>query len=239
MSTVSIEQLAERINGKIWVKGDVKRIYIDAGHNTKKMTTKTYVFQREDGKFGVSCYIDCPSQPFQWIESQKEEVIESVMVSIERATAQAVYLLKDNAGNICDTDGEPTAINELYFDEIYSKSKMQKYADEINCTVFEMDRIKFDTEVAQLDEIDAAKRAYEKLSQPTPERVLKIKKSEDIKTETPVYGADCRVKHPKFGEGTVKSEGDEMICILFDNAEYGKKDLLKRFIKLEILSHGG
>jgi len=219
MSTVSIEQLAERLNGKIWVKGDVKRIYIDAGHNTKKMTTKTYVFQRKDGKFGVSCYIDCPAQPFQWIESQKEEVIESVMVSIERATAETVYLLKDNAGNICDTDGEPTAINELYFDEIYSKSKMQKYAAEINCTVFEMDRTKFDTEVAQLDEIDAAKRAAEKLSQ--------------------LYGADCRVKHPKFGEGTVKWEGDEMICILFDNAEYGKKDLLKRFIKLEILSHAG
>lgn len=237
MTTVTIEQLAERLNGKIWVKGDVKRIYLDAGHNTKKMTTKTYVFQREDGNFGVSCYIDCPAQPFQWIQSQKEEVIESVMESIEKATAETVYLLKDNAGNICDRDGEPTAINELFGDEIYSKSKMQKYAAEMNCTVFEMDRTKFDTEVAQLDEIDAAKRAAEKLSQPTPERVLKVKNSEHIKTETPVYGADCRVKHPKFGEGTVKSEGDEIICILFDSVEYGQKDLLKKFIKFEILSH--
>lgn len=84
-NTITIEQLAEKLDGKLWIKGDMKRIYLERGYNTKKMTTKTYVFQREDGTFGVSCYIDCPSQPFQWIKSQQQEVVEGVEASIERA----------------------------------------------------------------------------------------------------------------------------------------------------------
>lgn len=83
IKTISIEALAEKINGKLWVKGDVKRIYLDCGYNTKKMSTKTYVFQRQDGTFGVSCTIDCPSQPYQWIKSQEEEIKESVYSRIE------------------------------------------------------------------------------------------------------------------------------------------------------------
>ncbi len=83
IKTISIETLAEKINGKLWVKGKKKRIYLDCGYNTKKMSTKTYVFQRQDGTFGVSCNIDCPSQPYQWIQSQEEEVKESVYSRIE------------------------------------------------------------------------------------------------------------------------------------------------------------
>lgn len=85
LKTISFEQLAEKLNGKLWTKGDLKRIYLDRGYNTKKMSTKTYVYQREDGSFGVSCYIDCPSQTYAWIKSQQEEVIESVEKSIEVA----------------------------------------------------------------------------------------------------------------------------------------------------------
>lgn len=81
---ITIEQLAEKINGKLWTKGEMKRIYVDAGYNTKKMTTKTYIYQREDGTFGVSCNIDCPSQEWQWIKSQQEEVIASITKSIDR-----------------------------------------------------------------------------------------------------------------------------------------------------------
>lgn len=86
MKNLTIEQLAEKLGGKLWIKGDLKRIYLDRGYNTKKMSTKTYVYQREDGTFGVKCSIDCPSQAFQWIESQENEVVESVKLSIERAT---------------------------------------------------------------------------------------------------------------------------------------------------------
>lgn len=79
----TIEQLAERFNQTVWVKGDLKRIYLnDEGYNTKKMSTKTFIFEK-DGEFIVSCRIECPSQPYQWIQSQEEEVKESVYSKIE------------------------------------------------------------------------------------------------------------------------------------------------------------
>jgi hypothetical protein len=66
MTTISIEQLTEKIGGKLWVKDDLKRIYLnEAGWNTKKMSTKTFVFQDESGAFKVSCHVECPSQPWQ------------------------------------------------------------------------------------------------------------------------------------------------------------------------------
>ena len=85
MKNVTVEQLAERLGGKVWTKNGMTRIYLERGYNTKKMTTKTYVFLREDGSWGVNCYIDCPSQHLSWIESQKNEVVSSVEASIERA----------------------------------------------------------------------------------------------------------------------------------------------------------
>jgi len=80
---VTLEQLAERFNQTVWVKGDLKRIYLnDEGYNTKKMSTKTFIFEK-DGEFIVSCHIECPSQPYQWIKSQEEEVKEGVYSKIE------------------------------------------------------------------------------------------------------------------------------------------------------------
>lgn len=80
---VTLEQLAERFNQTVWVKGDLKRIYLnDEGYNTKKMSTKTFIFEK-DGKFIVSCRIECPSQPYKWIQSQEEEVKEGVYSKIE------------------------------------------------------------------------------------------------------------------------------------------------------------
>lgn len=80
---VTLEQLAERLNQTVWVKGDLKRIYLnDEGYNTKKMSTKTFIFEK-DGEFIVSCHIECPSQPYQWIQSQEEEVKEGVYSKIE------------------------------------------------------------------------------------------------------------------------------------------------------------
>jgi hypothetical protein len=74
MKTLSIEKLAELINGKLWVKGDLKRIYIEEGYNTKKMTTKTYVYEK-DARFIVVCKIDCPSQDINWIVSQQDKIV--------------------------------------------------------------------------------------------------------------------------------------------------------------------
>ena len=81
---ITLESLAAALNGKLWIKGDMKRIYLDRGYNTKKMSTKTYVYEK-DGQFHVSCFIECDSQPFAWIKSQQQNVIESVQADIEEA----------------------------------------------------------------------------------------------------------------------------------------------------------
>lgn len=82
IKTISIKVLAEKLSGKFWEKGEMKRIYLDCGFNTKKMSTKTYVFEKKDGTFGVSCVIDCPSQDGAWIASQEEAVKEPLLAQI-------------------------------------------------------------------------------------------------------------------------------------------------------------
>lgn len=84
-TTMTIEQLAEKMNQKVWSKGDLKRIYLNnEGWNTKKMSTKTYIWQNEKGEFIVNCRIECPSQSYNWIDSQEQQVIDSVNSRIER-----------------------------------------------------------------------------------------------------------------------------------------------------------
>jgi hypothetical protein len=51
------------------------------------MRTKTFVWQDGNGEFIVSCKIDCPSQPYQWIQSQEEEVKENVYEKIDEIIA--------------------------------------------------------------------------------------------------------------------------------------------------------
>jgi len=80
---VTIEQLAEKLGKNVWSKGDLKRIYLnDAGYNTKKMSTKAFIYEK-DGDFRVSVNIDCSSQAYQWIESQEEQVRQSILSNIE------------------------------------------------------------------------------------------------------------------------------------------------------------
>lgn len=84
-TSISIEELSEKMKGNLWVKGGLKRIYLpNQGWNTRKMSTKTFIWQDENGDFKVSCKIECPSQPFQWIKSQEDEVKESVYDCIEK-----------------------------------------------------------------------------------------------------------------------------------------------------------
>lgn len=85
-TTANIYELAEKLNAKVWEKGDMKRIYLnDEGYNTKKMSTKTFIWQDETGEFKVSVRIECPSQPWNWIKSQEQEVREWVLKRIDRA----------------------------------------------------------------------------------------------------------------------------------------------------------
>jgi uncharacterized protein YkuJ len=83
MKTITLEMLAEKLNGKIWEKGSLKRVYLnEAGWNTKKMRTSAYIFEK-NGKFIPVAEIECASQPESWIKSQKLEVIERLERMIE------------------------------------------------------------------------------------------------------------------------------------------------------------
>lgn len=82
MKTLTLEQLAQELGQSVWSKGNLKRIYLnDAGYNTKKMSTKAFIYEVE-GEFKVSVSIECPSQPWQWIKSQQEEVRDSILNQI-------------------------------------------------------------------------------------------------------------------------------------------------------------
>lgn len=74
---ITIEQLAVAMNKSLFTKSATPRIYLNEGFNTKKMKTTTYIYE-VGGEFKISCFIDCPSQPMAWINSQKESVIEGV-----------------------------------------------------------------------------------------------------------------------------------------------------------------
>lgn len=106
---ISIEQLSELLGGKLWVKGDLKRIYLDRGYNTKKMSTKTFVWQNETGEFKVSCRIDCPSQHDSWIESQQKEIIESVLEHID----QVLFNLENPEADYYEEKEKAQEIKEL------------------------------------------------------------------------------------------------------------------------------
>jgi len=87
----NIYELAEKLGCKVWEKNGLKRIYVNEGYNTRKMSTTTFVWQNESGEFKVSCHIICPSQPWNWIQSQKEMVISHVEEKIGRALADTFY----------------------------------------------------------------------------------------------------------------------------------------------------
>lgn len=91
MTTISIENLAEQLGGNLWIKGDLKRIYLnEAGYNTKKMSTKVYVYEK-NGEFRVSVNIDCPSQHSNWIEAQENELTERIERKIEEILNEGVF----------------------------------------------------------------------------------------------------------------------------------------------------
>lgn len=162
MKSLSIEQLAEKLGGKLWIKGDLKRVYLDRGYNTKKMSTKTYVYQREDGSFGVSCYIDCPSQAYQWIQSQQEEVIKGVEESIEDAMATEIFLVVNQKGNVINENGTEKALNDLYSSDYFINEHNAKKALEdhsAGCSIKIVNRDEFNAEVDRLHEIENSVKA--------------------------------------------------------------------------------
>jgi hypothetical protein len=82
MTTLTLEKIATELGGKLWEKGTLKRVYLDRGYNTKKMSTKVYVEEKE-GQIVVRVYIDCSNQPYSWIEQKSEELKEEIWAEID------------------------------------------------------------------------------------------------------------------------------------------------------------
>jgi hypothetical protein len=78
--THTLEQLATYFGSKVWKES---RVYLPQfGHKTKKMNTTTYLYI-QDGEVKVSVFVECPSQPYQWLQKEKQRVIEQVMEAIK------------------------------------------------------------------------------------------------------------------------------------------------------------
>jgi hypothetical protein len=85
-TTRTLQEIADHFGCKVWKDS---RVYLPQfGYKTKKMTTTTYVYI-VDGEIKVSVFIDCPSQPYAWINSQKEKVVDSVYTALEEMEAEA------------------------------------------------------------------------------------------------------------------------------------------------------
>lgn len=122
-ATITIEKLAELLKEKVWGKGDLKRIYLDRGYNTKKMSTKTYIYEA-DGEFKVSCFVDCYNQREQWCVSQANEVKDSVKTEIEKA----VFESENPDKNFYETKEEAAAAIELLKEKAeFDKNKETLY----------------------------------------------------------------------------------------------------------------
>lgn len=113
-----LKELSEKLKeGQYWVKGSVERIYINSlGWNTKKMTTKTFIYLDEVGEFKVSCFIDCPSQPMTWINSQKNSIIDKVKIMLEEALSDKVFYKTNQQNNAVDDDDNIIQLDNVYYD---------------------------------------------------------------------------------------------------------------------------
>lgn len=218
MKNLTIEHLSEQLNGNLWIKGDLKRIYLDKGHNTKKMSTKTYVYQKENGDFAVSCYIDCPSQAYNWIKSQQEEVVNSVEKQIEDiiriSSLELVTFSEDEDGiKVLISENEQEA---KWFTEDEFYNEFSDYPENIFSSI--------------------PKKEYDKLvyepKQPKDTSKIIISSNNKSLSDVENYGVGTKVLHEKFGTGIVVSEDKIKVDIQFENEEFGLKPLLKKFANL-------
>jgi hypothetical protein len=226
-STITIEQLAEKLGGNLWNKGDLKRIYLDRGHNTKKMSTKTYVYEK-DGEFKVSCYIECPSQDYNWIKSQQQQVIDDVMEDIEEALSDTVYILTDKDGKVVNYKGEQVALNnsENYLTEGKAKDEID------NCAGYHsyiaMSKNEFDAEVARLDEAERPERDRKAAEEKAKREAFAEAQRRSVEDRRAAFvEVNVKVSHPKYGVGSIIDDDGKVIEV--DFGEHGVKKLMKDY----------
>lgn len=128
----TLKQLAEKLEGNYWEKGDLKRTYLDRGYNTSKTSTKTFIWQDENGEFKVSCRIECSSQPYEWINSQQNEIKKKVMKDIEDVTATEYHFAKKKGAELYFDYGNLVEYNKVIDSELYPTK--ERLLDEMdNC----------------------------------------------------------------------------------------------------------
>lgn len=236
MENLTLQVLSDKLNGNYWEKGDLKRIYLDEGYNTKKMSTKTFVFEK-DGEFIVSCHIECPSQPYQWIESQENEIKEGVYKCIERIerinslTLSDHKIVSENEVEIMVYVSENNKDAVWYTEDTFEEEFYYYINDVFDIPAF--------TEILEnrAKEMEAirAKHAAQKTANEVKIKAEKQEEAKELKASVLIPNEGNRVNHKKFGLGTVKYCDSDTIEVLFDNMEVGMKKLLTKFVKLEIV----
>lgn len=215
---ITIEELAVKLNGKMWVKEDLKRIYLDRGYNTKKMSTKTYVQQSAAGVFYAKCFIDCPSQNDNWIESQQDQIIESVEQEIEEIIELSKVELIESRLSEDETEVEvKISYNGNVEDNFLTETQFDQRFNKYPQSVFE--------NLPETKKVEKAPNALVSKHEPQIEKV-KV-----------TLGEGKKVKHARFGLGEIIEEfmdGDnKKFKILFETD--GEKLLLERFANLTFL----
>jgi hypothetical protein len=128
MNKLTLQQIAEELDGNFWEAGNKKRVYLSKGYNTKKMTTKTYIYEKEDGTFGISVYIDCPSQDYNWIKSQKEKIEKEVEQELGLLVQEEVFVIKSNDNYIdCIGDEDTLEEAEKFINEKFANEFIKEY----------------------------------------------------------------------------------------------------------------
>lgn len=213
---ITIEDLAVKLNGKMWTKGDLKRIYLDRGYNTKKMSTKTYVEEKSEGNFNVKCFVECPSQDYNWCKSQANQVIEGVdedineILKLSRVELIEARLSDDNT-EVEVRISYNGIIEENFLTENQFDQRFNKYPQ----SVFE--------NLPETKKVEKAPNALVSKHEPQIEKV-KV-----------TLGEGRKVSHARFGLGEIIEEvdGGEKLRIVFENE--GEKLLLARFANLTFL----
>lgn len=230
IKTISIEKLAEKINGKLWVKGDLKRIYLNEGYNTKKMSTKTYVFQKDNGEFGVSCNIECPSQAYEWIKSQENKIIDSLNERIQNIESQSnlvlvEYKINGSQAEVLvkkDSQSEPVWFTEEEFNEEFGDYPADVFGGDLQS---DLEKV---YEIARNERIALSEK--KKLE----EESAKAEKFESFKKSDDYIAIGQKVSHQRFGLGEVIDINEDIAEIKFENNEHGTKKLLVKYANLEL-----
>lgn len=224
MHMITLEQIQEKIGGKLWEKAGKRRVYLDRGYNTKKMKTTTCVEMTETG-YVVKCFIECPSQDWNWIKSQQNQVIEGVESDIENMIAQQNVVLVDykinEAESTCEVlvkkteDSEPIWMDSDAFDECFGTSPDYLFGGELE---LKMDEVREKARIAR-----QSKKEAETQSEPANELPI-----------THVLGDGQKVNHSRFGLGEVLTVEGDKTTVLFE--KHGEKNLHAKFSNLEYLS---